>query len=176
MSVQLQWGAFCRTGFTSWRVFPECKGDLRQTSCSLWEVKFKTSLGRNEDAFAQELVKEWTVTASLSLSPPSWWQMSSPVGGYLHRKIVQQTSCQKPNRCLWISNIKFKSFSTTELSTEKNGLSFTWCFPDPRISSSRQLKHLVNGSDMLAEERGWAVVPTRNPESESSEGWCKRGK
>lgn len=120
MSAQLQWAAFCRTGFTSWRVFPECKGDLPQTCCSLWKVKLKNSLGRNEDAFARKLVKEWTVTASLSL--PSWWQMSSPVGGYLHRKIVQQTNCQKLNRCLWISSSKFKSYSMTELFTEKNGL------------------------------------------------------
>lgn len=106
-SAQLQWGALRTTRFTSWRVFPECKGDLRQNCCSLWEVKFKTSSGSNENAFAQKLVKEWTVTAFLSF--PCRWQMSSPVGGYFHRKIVQQTSCQKLNRCLWISSIKFKS-------------------------------------------------------------------
>lgn len=105
-----------------------------------------------------EVVKRMNCN-SFSPSLPSWWQMSSPVGGYLHRKIVEQTSCQKLDRCLWISSIKFKSFSTIELfsSIEKNGLSFTWCFPDPRISSSRQLQHLVNG--MLTEERGKRLWP-----------------
>lgn len=110
-----------------------------------------------------------------SLSLPSRWQMSSPVGGYLPRKIVRQTSCQKLNRCLWISCIKFKPFLTTELFIEKNGLSFTWCFPDSRISSSRQLKHLENRSDTLA-GKGMGCGHHKEPSVKTEWGLMQEGK
>lgn len=109
---------------------------------------------------------------SFSLSLPFRWQMSSPVGGYLHRKI-QQTSCQKLNRCLWISNIKFKSFLATELFMEKNGLSFSLVLPRPQGfiqqaagASGERLGYADRGKRM-----GWM-----NPQSEPSDVWCKRRK